>query len=233
MEYCCNFCKKTFGNKGALGSHISFCNKNPDRRTKRSPQYYEAQKNKVYKKPVLKKEIKTCPFCKKTWETVNFGYTVHTQHCYKNPDRTDAPSKGRHISEETRKKLKANSGGYRKNAGRGKRGYYKGLYCMSSWELAWVVYQLEHGSNVQQCKERFEYIMDNETHHYTPDFIVNGVYYEIKNWHRPDTDFKISSFPKEKKLILIEGKDAMKPYIEYVLNKYGEEFWKSLYESED
>lgn len=85
MEYCCNFCKKTFGNKGALGSHISFCNKNPDRRTKRSPQYYEAQKNKVYKKPVLKKEIKTCPFCKKTWETINFGYTVHTQHCYKNP----------------------------------------------------------------------------------------------------------------------------------------------------
>ena len=75
--------------------------------------------------------------------------------------------------------------------------------------------------------------MDNETHHYTPDFIVNVVYYEIKNWHRPDTDFKISSFPKEKKLILIEGKDAMKPYIEYVLNKYGEEFWKSLYESED
>lgn len=36
MEYCCNFCKKTFGNKGALGSQISFCNKNPDRRTKRS-----------------------------------------------------------------------------------------------------------------------------------------------------------------------------------------------------
>lgn len=103
MEYCCKFCKKTFGNKGALGSHISFCNKNPDRRTKRSPQYYEAQKNKVYKKPILKKEIRTCPFCKKTWETVKFGYTVHVQHCYENPNRTDAPSKGRHISEETRK----------------------------------------------------------------------------------------------------------------------------------
>lgn len=141
----------------------------------------------------------------------------------------DAPSKGTHISEDTRAKLKKHAGGYRKNAGRGKRGYYKGLYCMSSWELAFVYYQLEHGKEVLQCTERFEYTMNGEIHHYTPDFIIDGVYYEIKNWHRPDTDFKIKSFPIDKQLILIEGKENEK-YINFVKEKFGENFYEVLYE---
>jgi len=27
---------------------------------------------------------------------------------------------------------------------RGKAGFYKGYHCMSSWELAYVIYNLEH-----------------------------------------------------------------------------------------
>jgi hypothetical protein len=101
---------------------------------------------------------------------------------------------------------------------------------MSSWELAWVVYQLEHGKIVEQCKEKFEYVMNGKIHHYTPDFIINKVYYEIKNWHRPDTDFKINYFPKNKKLILIEGKKQNKVFLDYVEKKYGKNFYEVLYE---
>ena len=72
--------------------------------------------------------------------------------------------------------------------------------------------------------------MNEEVHYYTPDFIMDGVYYEIKNWHRPDTDFKIGQFPKDKKIILIEGKEQNKIYLDYAKNKYGESFYKVLYE---
>lgn len=175
------------------------------------------------------KKIYFCEFCKKEWKTTKSGFGIHTKYCKMNPDAQQRV--GHPVSEKTKLLWKTNKriGGYRKNAGRGKRGYYKGLYCMSSWELAWVVYQLEHGKAVQQCTERFEYEMNGEIHHYTPDFKIDETYFEIKNWHRPDTDFKIRSFPKEKHLVLIEGK-SNQTFIKYAEEKYGKEFWNVLYE---
>lgn len=172
-----------------------------------------------------------CEFCKKEWQTTKSGFSTHIKYCKMNPCAEQRL--GHPVSEETKTLWKKNKkiGGYRKNAGRGKRGYYKGLYCMSSWELAWVVYQLEHGNVVQQCTERFEYTMKGEAHQYTPDFKIGDIYFEIKNWHRPDTDFKIRAFPKEKKLVLIEGKDNQ-TFIKYAEEKYGKEFWKVLYEKD-
>lgn len=172
----------------------------------------------------------SCGFCDKVINTTKTGYKLHVKHCACNPNRVDAPSKGTYISEDTRAKLKKHAGGYRKNAGRGKKGYYKGLYCMSTWELAWVVYQLDHNQKVEQCKEHFEYMMNGKFHHYTPDFMINGIYYEIKNWHRPDTDFKIEQFPKDKKIVLIEGWEQNKVFVEYTKNKYGDNFDEVLYE---
>lgn len=72
--------------------------------------------------------------------------------------------------------------------------------------------------------------MNEEVHHYTPDFIIDGIYYEIKNWHRPDTDFKVSQFPKDKTLILIEGEEQNKTFLNYAKNKYGTNFDEVLYE---
>ena len=170
-----------------------------------------------------------CSFCGKEFKTKE-AKTSHEKYCQSNPNKQVFYKKGKKLSEETIKKLKKNAGGYRKGSGRGKRGYYKGLYCMSSWELAWVVFQLEHGKNVEQCQERFPYTMNGSKHYYTPDFKISGVYYEIKNWHRPDTDYKLSQFPKDKTLILIEGKQQNEIYIKYVENKYGKNFWEMLYE---
>lgn len=171
-----------------------------------------------------------CKFCGRK-STSKEGNTLHEKSCLENPNRVSGSNFGKHISDETREKLKKNAGGYRKNAGHGKRGYYKGLYCMSSWELAWVVYQLEHGKNVLQCTEKFPYKMNGVKHNYTPDFIIDNVYYEIKNWHRPDTKYKVDSFPKDKTLVLIEGKKAMEKYIKYTEEKYGKDFCKLLYEA--
>ena len=210
----CESCGEIFRTRRLLGQHKKDCHCNCT---------YQSQGQLKTKKTYC------CKFCQKEWETTKSGFGIHTKYCKMNPDAKKCV--GHPISEKTKLLWKKNKriGGYRKNAGRGKRGYYKGLYCMSSWELAWVVYQLEHGKTVQQCIERFEYEMNGEIHHYTPDFKIDGVYFEIKNWHRPDTDFKIRDFPKEKELILIEGK-ANQVFIKYTEEKYGKEFWNVLYE---
>ncbi|MEI7942893.1 MAG: hypothetical protein WCH76_06985 [Candidatus Riflemargulisbacteria bacterium] len=44
------------------------------------------------------------------------------------------------------------SGGYRRKSGRGKHGWYKGIWCDSSWELAWVMYHLDHGIPFERNK---------------------------------------------------------------------------------
>lgn len=213
---------------GNRNEHQKFCKSNPVKAEK-SDMYYESLKTRKKTKPTFIRKEYTCEFCKKIWNTTKSGFSLHTKACKENPNRV--PPKGHPVSEETKIKLKLNSGGFRKNAGRGRRGYYKGLYCMSTWELAWVVYQLDHGLIVEQCKDSFEYIMNGELHHYTPDFIIDDVYYEIKNWHRPDTDFKLNQFPKDKKIVLIEGKIENKLYLNYAKETYGDTFWENLYEN--
>ena len=38
-------------------------------------------------------------------------------------------------------------GGYRPGSGRAKTGYYKGIYCGSTYELAWVIYQIDNNKD--------------------------------------------------------------------------------------
>ena len=127
-----------------------------------------------------------------------------------------------------------NAGGYRKGSGRGKKGWYKGFWCDSSWELAFVIYNLEHDISFERNNERFEYCF-NGKHKYIPDFILqDGTYIEIKG-RRSYVDLdeknkaKISSFSG--KLKVLYEKD-MKHYLEYVIGKYGKGFVK-LYKSEE
>jgi len=55
----------------------------------------------------------------------------------------------KHQTEKTKEKLSKIAkdrglGGYQKKSGRGKWGWYKGFWCDSSYELAYVIYNLDH-----------------------------------------------------------------------------------------
>lgn len=80
---------------------------------------------------------------------------------------------------ETRIKL-AKNGGYRHGSGHGKHGVYKGYQCDSSWELAYVIYNLEHDIKFERNRDRFLYNLNGKSHYYTPDFICDG---EINTGH--------------------------------------------------
>jgi hypothetical protein len=72
-------------------------------------------------------------------------------------DKMSISNKGKSHShtEETKQKLskvakERNLGGYVKGSGRGKKGWYKGIFCDSSWELAFVIFCLETNKKIKR-----------------------------------------------------------------------------------
>jgi hypothetical protein len=120
------------------------------------------------------------------------------------------------------------SGGIKKGSSRGKCGWYKGYWCDSSYELAWIIYQLEHNVKFERNLIGFDYIYDGQTRKYYPDFILtNGTYIEIKNYHSELTEAKLKYFPHKIKILYKE--DMKKEILPYVIGFYGKNFIE-LYE---
>lgn len=119
------------------------------------------------------------------------------------------------------------SGGYKRGSGRGKSGWYKGIYCDSSYELAWVLYHFDHNIQFTRNKEGFEYKIDDTSYKYYPDFIVNDTYIEIKGYHTNTVDIKSNNFPYKLKILY---KSDLKEVFDYVISKYGNNFIE-LYET--
>jgi hypothetical protein len=138
----------------------------------------------------------------------------------------DNKKKGRKYHTECWKKA---SGGIRKGSSRGKCGCYKGYWCDSSYELAYLIYNLENDIKIERNKKGYEYYYNNEKHTFFPDFIVNNKLVEIKNFRSELTDIKLKSVNKE---IKIYYKDTIKPYLDYVIKKYGKKFIE-MYEKKE
>lgn len=115
--------------------------------------------------------------------------------------------------------------------GKGLRGYYKGYYCQSSWELAFVIYCLEHDIKLIRNKRRFSYIFKNVERSYFPDFYLlkTDEYVEVKGYYDEKMKAKEQYFPKDKRLIVLK-KNEMKPILEYVTSKYGRNY-TNLYQT--
>jgi len=116
-------------------------------------------------------------------------------------------------------------GGYRKGSGRGKSGWYKGIYCDSSWELAYVMYCKDNNIDIARNKSFFEYEWNNNIHKFYPDFIVEGNLVEIKGYSTKQWKAKLNEFPTEISLTVIYKED-IKKYIDYAEENYGEDFIK-------
>ena len=125
-------------------------------------------------------------------------------------------------------KLNSRAGGKRHGSGRGKKGYYKGIFCDSSWELAYVVYNIDNNINIKRCNEKRKYIYNREEHIYIPDFIVDSEIVEIKGYNTEIWQAKLKYNPDIK--VLYES--DMKFYIDYVVERYGKNWIEYLYKEE-
>lgn len=117
-------------------------------------------------------------------------------------------------------------GGYRKGSGQGKSGWYKGIYCDSSWELAFVIYHFDNNLQISRCLERRKYIFDNKEHIYIPDFVIDEGIIEIKGYKTKQWEAK----EKQNSDVKVLYYEDMKQYLDYVKNKYGNDYIK-LYDN--
>lgn len=112
---------------------------------------------------------------------------------------------------------KCHVGGYREGSGRSKTGYYQGHYCGSTYELAWIIYQLDHHQQFQ----RFPGYLTDGSLKYYPDFLLpNNTIIEIKGYYTDSVDRK-SDLAKSKGYdIKVLYKDDLEEVFNYVSTKY-------------
>jgi hypothetical protein len=201
----CLYCQKTFTNKGGLGAHQPFCKFNPDRVQRINSPNAHPKKGSI------------------PW---NKGKTGH-QSAW-NKGMTGLA--GTPHTEETKLRLsevakERKLGGYVRGSGRGKKGWYKGFFCDSSWELAYVIFCLENNVDIKRNTEKRQYVWKGEIKNYIPDFIINGTLTEIKGFKSQQWLAKLEANPD---IEILYEKD-LELVFEYVKNKYGKDFI-NLYE---
>lgn len=152
----------------------------------------------------IAREIRTCKACPKQF----IVRTSSTQMCCSHECSNRAPGRIR------------GSGGVREGSGRSKTGRYGGIYCGSTWELAYLVKSLDDGLDIVRCRDRF---MLPNGRWYLPDFVVAGTIIEIKGYvidEAVQAD-KVHAVISAGRNITVLRKEQMLPYLEYAKKKFG------------
>lgn len=212
----CKFCEKDILTNGALATHEPFCKNNPGRVSRgRHPN--------AGRKPgsiPWNKGLRGDPRCQHSEE-------YKQNRIGKGTGRGSTPEREAERVRKITERAKLNNGGYRPGSGRGKKGWYRGFFCDSTYELAYVVYCLDHNINIQRNTEKRQYIWNGVTKNYIPDFIVDEKLVEIKGYKSEQWEAKLSANPD----VIVLYQADLKPVFDYVINKHGKDFVK-LYETE-
>lgn len=127
-------------------------------------------------------------------------------------------------------KISKNSkfGGYHPNSIKNHHhGNYNGIHCDSSWELAYLVWCLEHNIPIKRCEEVRYYKLNKNLRKYYPDFVINNnEIIEIKGLYDEVAKIKSEQNPDIKVLL----KNDLTEMLEYTIHKYGKKFWEVLYD---
>lgn len=201
---------KTFCSRKCANSHLMTA-EIKEKISKGIDKYYTENNIKrldrsVYKQGLRKAE---CVICGKEFE---YHHTGKPKTC------TNPECRSLYLSKQIKK---SGTGGYRPNSGNGKGGWYKGISCQSTYELAWVIYNLDHNIKFQKCKKVFEYEVDGQKHKYYPDFeLEDGTIIEIKGYYQYAVKLKEKAVLEEGYKYKIFYKKDLKYCFDYIKEKY-------------
>ena len=102
----------------------------------------------------------------------------------------------------------------------GKCGYYKGVFCGSTWELAFLVFNLDKGRDIKRCELTFKYNLEDGGHTYFPDFIMDNIIYEVKGREYGSLVEKNEAVRKAGYKIVMIKKKEINPIIKSVKESY-------------
>lgn len=227
----CEYCKKEHdGNFGSgrfcsrscanTKSHSKETRDKISKSVKNSEIFKIKHKESVKRRGLIRERIsKTCPICNEPFIAISDKNgktkTFCSIKCYIFDQKN-----GHKFSKRPK------TGGYNKGSCKSYGGYYKGIWCDSTYELAWVIYNLDHKISFERNKVGFPYkTPDGKDHKYYPDFKQGDQYIEIKNYLKENDEYKFQYFPHN--LIILFGNDLQEQF-SYVRSEYGKDL-KSLY----
>lgn len=197
--YECKFCGRTFYRKESFVAHEKRCKENPNR----------INFNTGWSKGL------TAESDERVWKNAEMRKTFYKTHPYPFSGKTHTEESKQKIS----KKLIGNHNNNLNTGGYGKKGCYKGIFCASSYELAFVIYCLDHNIPIKRCSTHYTYCYNEKTHQYYPDFEIDGTIIEIKGYWKEVVDIKANSVTD--KPIKILYRDDLKDVFDYIEQTYG------------
>lgn len=212
----CKFCGKECKNLNSLRNHERLCKLNLTRQLTTFEKYgpienFNKKGRASWNKGLTKDNDKRI-----------FKFAQNLANRYANGELIGSGTGRIQSLESISKMLKTRASRGKKS--RYKFGWYDGIPCDSSWELAFILYNKLNDIEVRRCSESFSYVDSaGNNHQYFPDFIVDDIYYEIKGQKLFNVDEKVEQFPSDKILILVTAKEIY-PIIKIVKQAYGQDF---------
>lgn len=230
--FSCKYCSKELKSKNALNQHEIRCRNNPDRII---PNFATKEFQSL-----IHTRRKGTPSWNKGLTKYNDERLAKMANTFKERYKAGmikkSSGRGSNPEIEATRKEKISKyaksvgfGGRVEGSGRGKKGWYKGFFCDSTYELVYIIYNLDHNIKFERCRLTYDYIFEGKQYKYYPDFILeDGTLVEIKGYHTEQVDAKLKAVTDRPVIILYE-KD-LKYAFDWVKNHYTYKSIKDLYE---
>ena len=216
----CQFCGKECKNKNSLAQHEIRCKYNPNRikvTLKGNPTKGRIPWNKGLTKATDSRVKRGAERLSVTMTGLSTG-------------KASTPEKERLRREKISKWAKeSHLGELIEGSGRGKKGKYKGYYCDSTYELVYIIYNLDNNIPFKRCKRSYHYTYNDNNYKYYPDFeLDDGSLVEIKGYHTPQVDAKLNAVTDRKIKVLYY--DDLQYAFNWVKNNYSYNSLTDLYD---
>lgn len=119
-------------------------------------------------------------------------------------------------------------GGYREGSGKSKSGYFKGIYCGSTYELVWVIYHIDHNIKFN----RFDGVLEGNNIKYIPDFLIGNTIYEMKGYESEESVNRKTELAESKGYkVKVLRKEHLEKEFKWVKDNYKYKRLEQLYDN--
>lgn len=232
----CSYCGKYCHNQNSLRSHQRLCKMNPDRQytIMNSVEFQNEMRSRIdYSNPWNKgltadKDERVRHLASSIKEGIQKSMKEHPER-FTGMARTEEAENRRRQQISSSIRQNPTCGGKRHGSGRGKKGWYKGFFCDSTYELAYVIYNLDNNIEFKRCDRVYTYTYENKQHKYYPDFeLADGTLIETKGYHSDIVDAKTASVT-DRSIIVLYKKDLAYAF-DWVKDRYQFNNISDLYE---
>lgn len=233
----CSFCGRYCKNQNSLRNHQRVCKQNPDRQVTimESLEWQQEMRSRINYDKVWNKGKTHLEDSRIPHGEICRQRVLHSIERIRAEGRKPGNGKTEEKEQQRRENISRgikkaiNCGGIRHGSGRGKKGWYKEFFCDSTYELVFIIYNIDNNIKFKRCDRVYTYVYKNETHKYYPDFeLEDGSLVETKGYHTELVDIKKSAVTDRQIKILYE-KD-LKYAFDWVKEHYTYKQLSDLYE---